>query len=49
MRRRLRGRGMSLETGAEGDQRYPAGEGAVWTVVVVVAAEGVELELQVGE
>jgi hypothetical protein len=40
--------GMGVEAGLEGDQRGPAAQGAVGPTLVVVGAEGVELELQLG-
>jgi hypothetical protein len=43
---RLRCGGVGLETGGGGDQRGASTEGAVRPVVVVVAAEGGELQLQ---
>jgi hypothetical protein len=41
--------GPGLEAGLEGDQGSPAVEGAVWALLVVVGAEGVELKLEEGK
>lgn len=40
--------GSCLETGVEGDQRCPSTQSAVWPVLVVRGAEGIELEMLVG-
>src|SRR5207237_4076914 len=41
--------GGGFDAGVEGDQRGAAGQGAVGSLLVVVAAEVVELELEVGQ
>src|SRR5207249_10291710 len=43
---RRRRPGPGLEAGVEGDQGCASVEGAVWALLVVVGAEGVELSLQ---